>query len=151
MNHSKVINYIKSQFKNFVNGKIKYYERYICNSLDKSIKNQYTLKNPALLECGIIDSLKELNRQLSAENNECIKHLEESFSYRLSVGNNYFNENIHLYDRLNILPIGIKRINNKFDDEKEDHSHIANKINTIDIRMYDHYGYVLYETNNQLY
>ena len=34
MNHSKVINYIKSQFKNFVNGKIKYYERYICNSLD---------------------------------------------------------------------------------------------------------------------
>ena len=44
------------------------------------IKHQYTLKNPALREYSIIDSLKELNRQLSAENNECIKHLEESFS-----------------------------------------------------------------------
>ena len=112
MNHSKVINYIKSQFKNFVNGKIKYYERYICNSLDKSIKNQYTLKNPALLECGIIDSLKELNRQLSAENNGCIKHLEESFSYRLSMDNDYFNENIHLFDNFNILSIRIKKETN---------------------------------------
>ena len=112
MNHSKVIKYIKSQFKNFVNGKIKYYERYICNSLDKSIKNQYTLKNPALLECGIIDSLKELNRQLSAENNECIKHLQESFSYRLSVDNDYFNENIHLFDNFNILSIRIKKETN---------------------------------------
>ena len=36
MNHSKVIKYIKSQFKNIVNGKIKYYDRYICNSLDKT-------------------------------------------------------------------------------------------------------------------
>ena len=108
MNHSKVIKYIKSQFKNFVNGKIKYYERYICNSLDKSIKNQYTLKNPALRECGIIDSLKELNRQLSAENNEYIKHLEERFSYRLSVDNDYVHENTHLYNNFNILAIRIK-------------------------------------------
>ena len=149
MNHSKVINYIKSQFKNFVNGKIKYYERYICNSLDKSIKNQYTLKNPALLECGIIDSLKELNRQLSAENNECIKHLEESFSYRLSVDNDYVHENIHLYNNFNILAIRIKKLYNQFDDENKDW-HINNKINIIDIRMNDHYGYILYETNNQL-
>ena len=149
MNHSKVIKYIKSQFKNFVNGKIKYYERYICNSLDKSIKNQYTLKNPALLECGIIDSLKELNRQLSAENNECIKHLQESFSYRLSVDNDYVHENIHLYNNFNILAIRIKKLYNQFDDENKDW-HINNKINIIDIRMNDHYGYILYETNNQL-
>ena len=108
MNHSKVIKYIKSQFKNFVNGKIEYYEWYICNSLDKSIKNQYTLKNPALRECGIIDSLKELNRQLSAENNEYIKHLEERFSYRLSVDSDYVHENTHLYNNFNILAIRIK-------------------------------------------
>ena len=56
-----------------VNDKIKYHEQYICNSLNKLIKNQYTLKNPVLHEYCIIDSLKEFNRQLSAENNECIK------------------------------------------------------------------------------
>ena len=150
MNQTKAIKYIKSQFKTIVNIKINYYERYIRNSINKLIKNQCALKHPALCEYSIIDFLQELNRQLSSENSECMKHLEESFSYRLSVDNNYFNENIHLYDNLNILPIRIKKINNKFDDESEDHSHIANKINIIDIRMYDRYGYVLYETNNQL-
>ena len=84
------------------------------------IKHQYTLKNPALREYSIIDSLKELNRQLSAENNECIKHLEESFSYRLSVDNDYVHENIHLYNNFNILAIRIKKLYNQFDDENKD-------------------------------
>ena len=39
---------------------------------------------------------------------------------------------------------------NEFDDENEDNSHITNKINIIDIRMNNCYGYILYETQNQL-
>ena len=140
MNHTEAIKYIKSQLKNIVNIKINYYERYICNSLNKL----------ALCEYSIIDSLQEHNRQLSEENNECIKHLEEIFSCRLSVDLNYFNENKHLYNNLNILPIRIKKINNKFDNGNEDNSHIANIINIINIRRYDRYEFVLYETYNQL-
>ena len=49
MNHTKIIKYIKSKFKNIVNHKIKYYERYICNSINKLMKNQYSLKNLTLL------------------------------------------------------------------------------------------------------
>ena len=150
MNHTKIIKYIKSQFRNALNDKIKYYEQYICNSLNKLIRDQYSLKNPALREYCIIDSRNRLNRQLSGENNECIKDLEELFLYRLSVDNDYFNKNIHLYDNLNILPIRMKKINYEFDDENKDNSHITNKINIIDIRMIDCYGYILYETNNQL-
>ena len=48
MNHTKAIKYIKSQFKNRLNIKTNYCERYICNSLNKLIKNQYVLKHPAL-------------------------------------------------------------------------------------------------------
>ena len=56
---------------------------------------------------------------------------------------------IYLYHNLNILPIRIKKINDQFDDENKDNPHI-NDINIIDIRMNDRYGYILYETNNQL-
>ena len=148
MNYTKIIKYMKSQFRNAVNDKIKYYERYICSSLNKLIRDQYSLKNPALREYCIIDSRKGLNRQLSGESNECIKDLEEFFLYRLSVDNDYFNKSIHLYDNLNILPIRIKKINYEFDDENKDNSHITNKINII--RMIDCSGYILYDTNNQL-
>ena len=109
MNHTEIIKYIKFQFKNVVDDKIKYRERYIRSSLNKLIKNQYTIKNPVLREYFITDSLKEVNKQLSAENNECIKHLEKSILYRLSIDNNYFSKNIDICDNMNILPIRIKK------------------------------------------
>ena len=115
INHTKIIKYIKSQFKNMIDDKIKYHERYICSSLNKLINNQYTLKNAILREYYMIDSLKEFNKQLSAENTECIKHLEESVLYRLSLDNDYFNKNIDICDNMNILMLRIKKINN---DEK---------------------------------
>ena len=80
MSNEKTIKYIKSQFKNIFNDKIKYHEQHICNSISKS-KDQYTLKNPILRKNCIIDSLKELDIQLSAENNECIEDPEESAFY----------------------------------------------------------------------
>ena len=147
MNHTEIIKYIKSQFKNVIDDKIKYHERYIRSSPNKLIKNQYTLKNPVLREYFIIDSLKKFNKQLPAENNECIKHLEESILYRLSIDSNYFNKNIDVCDNMNILPIRIKTINND-QNVNEDNSHITNKINIIDIKMNNYYGYILYETHS---
>ena len=145
MNHTEIIKYIKSQFKNVVDDKIKYHERYIRSSINKLIKSQYTLKNPLLREYFIIDSLKKINKQLSAENNECMKYLEESILYRFSIDNNYFNKNIDICDNMNILPIRIKKINND-ENDNENNSHIANKINIIDIKMNNHYRYILYES-----
>ena len=147
MSHTEIIKYIKSQFKNVIDDKIEYHERYIRSSLNKLIKNQYILKNPVLREYFIIDSLKEFNKQLPAENNECIKHLEESILYRLSIDSNYFNKNIDVCDNMNILPIRIKTINND-QNVNEDNSHITNKINIIDIKMNNYYGYILYETHS---
>ena len=94
---------------------------HIHNSLNKLIKNQYALKNSVLREYCIIDSLKEFNRQLSADND-------------------YFHENIDICNNMNILPIRIKNINGENDDE--DNSHITYKINIIDIKMNNHYGYI---------
>ena len=59
MSHEKIIKYIKSQFKNIFNDKIKYHEQHICNSISKS-KDQYTLKNPILRKNCIIVSPKNL-------------------------------------------------------------------------------------------
>ena len=84
MNHTKITKYIKSQFKNMVEDKIKHRERYIHIYLNKLIKNQYILKNPVLREYCITDSITEFNRQISAENNKCIKEHEESVLYRLT-------------------------------------------------------------------
>ena len=44
---------------------------------------------------------------------------------------------------MNILPIRIKKINNENNDE--DNLHITNKRKIIDIKMNNHYGYILYE------
>ena len=49
---------------------------------------------------------------------------------------------------MNILPIRIKKINNENNDE--DNLHITNKIKIIDIKMSNHYGYILYETHSYL-
>ena len=48
---------------------------------------------------------------------------------------------------MNILPIRIKTINND-QNVNEDNSHITNKINIIDIKMNNYYGYILYETHS---
>ena len=64
MNHSDVIKYIKSQFKNMLNDKIKSMEKSITNNL----KKQYKLKNPILHKHCIIDSIEEFNELLAIEN-----------------------------------------------------------------------------------
>ena len=135
MNHTKIIKYIKSQFKNVVDDKIKYHEQSIKNSLIQPIKNnltkQYNLKNPILCEYCIANSIEDFNTQLSAENSEYIKEVDHIFSYRLTVDNDYFDENIFISDDTKILPTRIKIIINDDEDNNSLAKDITDKIKII--------------------
>ena len=99
MNHNDVIIYIKSQFKNMLDGMIKSLEQPITNNL----KKQYKLKNPILHEYCIINSIEEFNRLLTAENKEYMNEISEIDEYILTVDNKYFNESIHISNDIKII------------------------------------------------
>ena len=154
MNHTKIIKYIKSQFKNVVDDKIKYHEQSIKNSLIQPIKNnftkQYNLKNPILCEYCITNSIEDFNTQLSAENSQYIKEVDHIFSYRLTVDNDYFDENIFISDDTKILPIRIKIIINDDEDNNSLAKDITDKIKIISIEKNNYCGYILYETSGNI-
>ena len=64
MIHEYVIKYIKSQFKNMLDDKIKSLEYPIRSNL----KKQYKLKNPILHEYCIINSIDEFNNLQKIKN-----------------------------------------------------------------------------------
>ena len=78
-NNEYVNKYIKSQFKNMVDDKIKSLENPIRNNL----KKQYKLKNPILHENCIINSIDEFNKLLMAENKEYMNEVGEADKYIL--------------------------------------------------------------------
>ena len=104
MSHEYVIKYIKSQFKNMYDDKIKSLECPIRSNL----KKQYKLKNPILHEYCIINSIDEFNRLLTAENKEFINEIGEIDEYILTVDNNYVDESIYISDNIKIIPISIE-------------------------------------------
>ena len=119
MNHTKIIKYIKSQFKNINDEKIKYHEQTIKNSLMKPIvntlKRQYTLKNPILYEYCIINSIEDFNKQVSSESSEYAKETHQIISYKLSVDNNQVNNKINITDDMRIIPIRIEKVASDYD------------------------------------
>ena len=147
MSHEYVIKYIKSQFKNMYDDKIKSLECPIRSNL----KKQYKLKNPILHEYCIINSIDEFNRLLTAENKEFINEIGEIDEYMLKVDNKYFDEIIYISDDIKIIPIRIeKNINkvNENDDSDKDSLMIdtSDKIKIISVEKSNHFGYILYET-----
>ena len=152
MGDTEIIKYIKSNFKNMVNDKIKYHEQSAKNTLVEPIKNnlskQYTLKNPALCACSITSSIEDFNQILSVENNECIKELDQIFTYKLTTDNDYFDEHIYINYDINILPIRIKQNDDDNDDDNINllTPHISDKMNIISIEINNYCRYILYET-----
>ena len=149
MSHEYVIKYIKSQFKNMHDDKIKSLERPIRSNL----KKQYKLKNPILHEYCIINSIDEFNRLLTAENKEFINEIGEIDEYILTVDNKYFDESIHISDDIKIIPIRIEKNINKVneDDDSDKDSLIidtSDEIKIISIEKNNHCGYILYETSD---
>ena len=156
MNHTKIIKYIKSHFKNILDENIKFYEQIIKNNYMKPIANthtqkKYTLKNPLLYEDCIINSIEDLNRQLSSESQEYAKETDQIIQY---IDTNYFYSKIDITDGIRILPIRMEKIttnNNDVSDNNDASDNqlkidTTNKINIISIEMNNYFGYILYET-----
>ena len=146
MSHEYVIKYIKSQFKNMHDDKIKSLERPIRSNL----KKQYKLKSHILHEYCTINSIDEFNRLLTAENKEFINEIGEIDEYILTVDNKYFDESIYISDDIKIIPIRIEKNINKVnkDDDDDDDKDTSDKIKIISIAKGNHCGYILYETSD---
>ena len=145
MSHEYVIKYIKSQFKNMHDDKIKSLECPIRSNL----KKQYKLKNPILHEYCIINSIDEFNRLLTAENKEFINEIGEIDEYMLKVDNKYFDEIIYISDDIKIIPIRIEKNINKKNEDDDDDKDTSNKIKITSIEKGNHCGYILYETSDK--
>ena len=151
MNHEYVIKYIKSQFKNMLDDKIKSLE----HPIRSNIKKQYKLKNPLLHQYCIINSIDEFNRLLTAENKEYVNEIGKIGEYIVTVDNKYFNESIYISDDMRIIPIGIeKNINKVNEDDDDDKDSLIidtnDKIKIISIKKNNYWGYILYETSDML-
>ena len=135
MNHGHVIKYIKSHFKNMLEDKVKSIEQ----ALRSNIKKQCKLKNPILHEYCIINSIEEFNRLLSAENKEYMNEIgdiDEIDEYMLTVDNDYFNENIAIFNDIKMVPTRIEKTDNLLredDDEYKKLPTIGTKIKIISI------------------
>ena len=135
MNHGDVIKYIKSHFKNMLEDKVKSIEQ----ALRSNIKKQCKLKNPILHEYCIINSIEESNRLLSAENKEYMNEIgdiDETDEYMLTVDNDYFNENIAIFNDMKMVPTRIEKTDNLLredDDEYKKLPTIGTKIKIISI------------------
>ena len=158
MNHTKIIKYIKSQFKNILDENIKFHKQIIKNSLMKPIvntlKKQNTLENPILHGQYIINSIEEFNTQVSSESREYSKEVNQTIPYKLSLDNTYFNSEINIIDDIRIIPIRIEKVSIDGDHDRDDGNQLTidntNKINIISIEMNNYCGYILYETTDNI-
>ena len=118
-------------------------------SIRSNTKKQYKLKNPILHEHCIINSIEEFNKLLSAENEEYTNKIEfdKIDEYMLTVDNDYFNDNIHIFDDIKIIPIRIEKINDQpsEDDDYKESPIIGNEIKIISIEKNCYCRYILYE------
>ena len=120
MNHGDVIKYIKSHFKNMLEDKVKSIEQ----ALRSNIKKQCKLKNPILHEYWIINSIEEFNRLLSAENKEYMNEIgdiDETDEYMLTVDNDYFNENIAIFNDIKMVPTRIEKTDNLLREDDDEY------------------------------
>ena len=99
-------------------------------------KQKYTLKNRALHEHCLINTLEKLNKLLLLENNKYMYNTEDN--YELTLENSYFTEHVVIDEDERILPIRIKKT-----DENVNKDSLL--INIIDINKHNYYGYILYE------
>ena len=108
-------------------------------AIRSNIKKQCKLKNPILHEYCILNSIEVFNRLLSAENKEYMNEIgdiDEIDEYMLTVDNDYFNENIAIFDDIKIMPIRIEKTDNLLredDDEYKKLPTIGTKIKIISI------------------
>ena len=143
MNHEEVIKYIKNNFQNMLDDKIKSFE----NSVRNNLKKPFKLKNPILHEYCIINTIEEFNRLLSTENSIfSTENDADTDKHMLTVDNDFFNKHINISDD-KIIPIKIEKIKTEKDELIIDYAEYT-QVRILSFEKNNYCGYILYEIRN---
>ena len=134
MNHEEVIKYIKNNFENMLDDKIRSFE----NSVRNNLKKPFKLKSPILHEYCIINTIEEFNRLLSTENS--------IFSTENDAVTDFFNKHINISDD-KIIPIKIEKITTEKDELIIDYAEYT-QVRILSFEKNNYCGYILYEIRN---
>ena len=146
MNHKEIIKYIKTNFKNMLDEKIKSFEQ----SLKNNLKKQYKLKNPILHEYCIINTIEEFNKLLSIENITFSSEIDaDTDKYILTVDNDFFNKHINISND-KIIPIKIEKIITEADELSIDDTEDT-QVKILSFEKNNYCGYILHEIKIKTY
>ena len=109
------------------------------HNIADNLHNKYKLRNPAIHELCLINSIDKLNKTLSYEFVDVMNNTEDN--YKLTLDNNYFDETFLIDKNERIIPIRLRRVNEIYDA-------VSSKINILDINKNNYCGYILYELIN---
>ena len=132
MNHTDNIKYIKSMLFKTCNKSIQLMKHNIADNLH----NKYKLRNPAIHELCLVNSIEKVNKILSDKFVDVMNNIVDN--YKSTLHNNYFDETLLIDKNERILPIGLRR-------EEEMYDAVSCKINILDINKNNYCGYILYE------
>ena len=132
MNHTDNIKYVKSiLFKTYNKS-----AQIMKHNIADNINSKYKLRNPALHEVSLVNSIEKVNKIFSLEFIDILNFTEEN--YTLTLDNTFFDETILLDIDERILPIRVRKGNDLF--------HMSTcKINILDISKNNYCWYILYE------
>ena len=143
MNHEENTKYIKINFQNMPDDKIKSFKQ----SVNNNPKKAYKLKNPILHEYCIINTIAELNQSLSIENLIFTTEIDaDTDKYMFTVDNDFFNEHINISDD-KIIPIKIEKIITEKDELIIDYAEYT-QVRILSFEKNNYCGYILYEIRN---
>ena len=132
MNHTDNIKYIKSILFKTCNKSIQLMKHNIADNLH----NKYKLRNPAIHELCLVNSIEKVNKILSDKFVDVMNNIVDN--YKSTLHNNYFDETLLIDKNERILPIRLRR-------EEEMYDAVSCKINILDINKNNYCGYILYE------
>ena len=135
MNHTDNIKYIKSMLFKTYNKSTQLMKHNIADNLH----NQYKLRNPAIHELCLVNSIVKVNKILSDKFVDVMNNIVDN--YKLTLHNNYFDETLLIDKNERILPIRLRREDDMYDA-------VSCKINILDINKNNYCGYILYELVN---
>ena len=135
MNHTDNIKYIKSMLFKTCNKSIQLMKHNIADNLH----NKYKLRNPAIHELCLVNSIEKVNKILSDKFVDVMNNIVDN--YKSTLHNNYFDETLLIDKNERILPIRLRR-------EEEMYDAVSCKINILDINKNNYCGYILYELVN---
>ena len=130
MNHTDNIKYIKSMLFKTGNKSIQLMKHNIADNLH----NKYKLRNPAIHELCLVNSIVKVNKILSDKFVDVMNNIVDN--YKLTLHNNYFDETLLIDKNERILPIRLRREDDMYDA-------VSCKINILDINKNNYCGYIL--------